>query len=186
MKATQILSQEHQVILRVITTLETAANAAEQGKSIEPSFFYDAADFIKGFADGCHHAKEENVLFIAMSASGMPVQGGPIGVMLADHEQGRVYTRAMRAGAEKWQAGEPDAKADVVQAARGYAALLRAHIHKEDNILFPMADRFIPADKQELVFEDFERVEHKETGEGVHEKYLALAEKLELDAGQWN
>jgi hemerythrin-like domain-containing protein len=65
--------------------------------------------------------------------------------------------------------------------ARGYAALLRQHIQKEDQVLFPMAGRIIPADKQEQVVEDFEKVEHEETGAGVHEKYLALAEALEKE-----
>ncbi len=65
--------------------------------------------------------------------------------------------------------------------ARGYAALLRQHIQKEDQVLFPMAGRIIPADKQEQVVEDFEKVEHEETGPGVHEKYLAMAEALEKE-----
>lgn len=61
---------------------------------------------------------------------------------------------------------------------RSYIALLRLHIYKEDNILFPMAEEVIPADQHAAVWEDFEHVEHIETGEGVHEKYLALAKAL--------
>jgi hemerythrin-like domain-containing protein len=53
--------QEHRVIERVITSLEQGADRLEQGKAIEPAFFIDAAQFIKGFADGCHHMKEEGV-----------------------------------------------------------------------------------------------------------------------------
>ena len=67
----------------------------------------------------------------------------------------------------------------MVNNARGYAALLRQHIQKENGILFPLADQVIPVAQQAQVAEDFERVEHEETGEGVHEKYLALAEALE-------
>lgn len=67
------------------------------------------------------------------------------------------------------------------QSARGYIDLLRQHIFKEDNILFPMANRVIPAEQHEQVWQDFEHVEHEETGEGVHEKYLALAEALEKE-----
>jgi hemerythrin-like domain-containing protein len=179
MKATEILSEEHKVIVRVISALETAANRLEAGQDVPASFFLDAADFIKGFADGCHHRKEEGVLFQSMAANGVPVQNGPIGAMLADHEQGRLFTRGMREAAQRLQAGDRMAVAAVVENARGYANLLRMHIYKEDNILFPMADRAIPVDQQDKVFDGFEHVEHEETGEGVHEKYLALAEKLE-------
>ncbi len=179
MKATDILSSEHRVIERVIATLETAADRLDAGQAVPPEFFLDAADFIKGFADGCHHAKEEGVLFPAMRANGLPQQGGPVGVMLMEHEQGRVFTRGMRAAAERLRGGDASATGEIVANARGYAALLRQHIQKEDHVLFPMADQVIPADQHETIFEDFETVEKEETGEGVHEKYLALADKLE-------
>jgi len=183
MKATDILSSEHRVIERVIAALEIAADRLEAGQPVRVEFFLDAADFIKGFADGCHHLKEEGVLFPAMTANGLPQQGGPVAVMLMEHEQGRVFTRGMRAAAERLQAGESAATAEVLANARGYAALLRQHILKEDRVLFPMAGQVIPAEQHETIFERFETVEHEETGEGVHEKYLALAEKLEAETG---
>jgi hemerythrin-like domain-containing protein len=181
MKATKVLSEEHRVIERVLNTLEAGAAKLEAGQAVRPEFFLSAADFIKGFADGCHHQKEEGVLFKRMESNGIPVQGGPLGVMLAEHEQGRQYTRALRAAALELQAGDAAASQKVVQNARGYVTLLRQHIYKEDNILFPMADRVIPAAQYDEVWEGFEQVEHEETGEGVHEKYLALAEALEKE-----
>jgi len=181
MKATEILMDEHRVIERVLTALEKAAGRVESGL-MRPGFFVDAAEFIKGFADGCHHKKEEGVLFVALVAHGVPDRDGPVGVMLAEHEQGRAFTRAMHAAAQKWDAGDPLARSEVARNALGYVALLRQHIFKENNVLFPMADRVIPLAEQDQVTEDFERVEHEETGEGVHEKYLALAEKLEKEA----
>lgn len=183
MKATEILSSEHRVIERVIAALESATNRLEAGQPVRAGFFLDAADFIKGFADGCHHAKEEGVLFKAMTASGLPQQGGPVGVMLMEHEQGRAFTRGMRAAAKRLQNGDPAAAGEILSNARGYAALLRQHIQKEDHVLFPMADQVIPAEQHETIYEGFEAVEHEETGEGVHEKYLVLAEKLEAEAG---
>jgi hemerythrin-like domain-containing protein len=181
MQATDILMSEHRVIERVIKSLETAASRVEAGQPVRPAFFLDAAEFIKGFADGCHHRKEEGVLFKALTDAGMSVEQGPVAVMLYEHEQGRQFTRGMSAAAQKWEAGDSDAKNEVVKNARGYAALLRQHIGKEDQMLFPMANRFIPLDQQNKVVEDFEKVEHDETGPGVHERYLALAEGLEQE-----
>ena len=181
MQATEILMSEHRVIERVITAVENGAARLENGQPIRPEFFLDAADFIKGFADGCHHHKEEGVLFKSMEAAGVPVEGGPIGMMLIEHEQGRAFTAGMRAAAARLQSGDASAAAAVVQNARGYAALLRQHIQKEDRVLFPMADRFLPLSAQDQVMDGFEHVEHEETGEGVHEKYLALAKRLEAE-----
>jgi hemerythrin-like domain-containing protein len=178
MKATQILMDEHRVIERVLNTLDTAASYLENGEPVRPGLFIDAADFIRGFADGCHHKKEEGVLFPSMAGHGIPVERGPIGAMLADHEQGRQFTRRMRLAAERLQAGDETARGEIIANAQGYVELLRAHIYKEDHILFPMADKAIPLTDQDGVADGFERVEHEETGEGVHEKYLGLAQSL--------
>ena len=185
MKATDILKEEHRVIERVLVSLEKAALAARNGGPVKPEYFILAADFIKGFADGCHHKKEEGVLFKEIVNAGVPEQGGPVGMMLAEHEQGRVYTRGMRQAAEQWQAGDEAKREDVAQNALGYVNLLRSHIYKEDNVLFPLAERVIPGDRQEPLTEAFDHIEHEETGEGVHEKYLGLAENLEKTTAGW-
>ncbi|MGD2134780.1 MAG: hemerythrin domain-containing protein [Gemmatimonadales bacterium] len=178
MKATKILMDEHRVIERVLDALERAAAAADDGEEIRPSFFLEAAEFIQGFADGCHHQKEEEVLFKAMTAAGVPVEAGPIAVMLQEHEQGRAYNRAMRRGAERWQGGDEGGRSEVVSAVRGYVALLRQHIQKEDQVLFPLAEDVIPASEHAHVTAQVERVELEEERSGAHERFLALAEKL--------
>lgn len=184
MKATDVLMTEHRVIERVLTSLEAAADRLAQGQSVRPGFFLDAADFIKNFADGCHYHKEEGVLFEAMVAAGMPRHAGPIAVMLSEHEQGRAFTRGMREAAERLESGDGSAAGQVVQSAHGYVDLLRQHIVKEDNILFPMAGQALPVAEQDRVWAAFEHVEHADTGEGVHEKYETLAERLEEEAGR--
>ena len=182
MQATEILMEEHQVIMRVLAALEKSARRLEAGEPVQAAFFVESADFIKGFADGCHHKKEEGVLFPAMIEAGLPKDAGPVAVMLAEHEEGRRLTRGMRQAAEKLAQGEQAARQEITSNAMGYVHLLRQHIQKENYILFPMADKIIPPDRQPQVNADFDRIEHEETGEGVHEKYLALAERLEQQA----
>lgn len=81
--------QEQRIIERGLAALETAAKRLNAGEAPSPVIFLQAADFIRGFADGCHHKKEEGVLFPAMQSAGVPCERGPIGVMLAEHERGR-------------------------------------------------------------------------------------------------
>lgn len=184
MKATEVLSEEHRVIERVIASLETGVRLLSQNEPLRPEFFIQATDFIKGFADGCHHMKEEGVLFKSMLDNGMSAENSPVAVMLYEHEMGRTYTRGLREAAIRLQKGDQSARADVISNATQYAQLLRQHITKEDTILFPMADHIIPENQHETVWDGFEHIEHEETGEGVHEKYLALAETLEKEVGK--
>lgn len=183
MEATRTLMREHRLIERVIRALDNAVACLEQGQEVRPGFFMDCADFISGFADGCHHKKEEGVLFQAMAENGVPVKHGPVGVMMHEHEQGREFTRALRAAAGSL-ATDPWARHAVIRNARGYASLMRLHIMKEDQVLFPMADQFIPAGSQEQVMEGFTRIEHHEAGHESYDKYLLLADELDLEAAR--
>ncbi len=183
MKPTEILVEEHQVIEGLLASLENAAGQAARGGSIRPGFFIEAADFIKGFTDGCHHRKEEGVLFPALVEAGVPARGGPVEMMLAEHQRGRELTRQLRAAAERWAGGDPSARQAVVDSALGYVKLLRGHIYKENNVLFPLAERLLPPGRQAEVGEAFEHVEHEETGAGIHEKYLGMAAALAKEIG---
>lgn len=181
MKATDVLIEEHRVIERVLNALEAGADRLEKGVLVRPEFFLSATEFMRSFADGCHHQKEEGVLFKHIEEKGIPLQGCPLGVMLAEHALGRQYTQALRSAAQKMQTGDQGANRRAIESSRGYVTLLRQHIFKEDNYLFPMANGLIPAEQYDSVQESFELVESTEIGEGVHEKYLALAEALERE-----
>lgn len=85
----------------------------------------------------------------------------------------------MRAAAERLQAGDLDARTELVRSALDSIALLRQHITKEENVLFRMAEQKLQGPDKEALSEAFARVELEETGEGVHERFLALAASIE-------
>lgn len=179
MKATEILMQEHRLIERVLDALETAAGHVAQHHAVRPGFFLDAADFIAGFADDCHHHKEEDVLFGAL---GGPETGGAIDMMLDEHQQGRSLNKGMRDAARRLESGDDTARGPLVSNARQYVALLRDHIEKEDEMLFPMADELLSAEQQGELDRGIERIEREETAAGTPAKFKALAERLEAEA----
>ena len=138
-----------------------------------------ALDFIRHFADQCHHLKEEKILFLALEEHGIPSDGGPIGMMLMEHEERRSYVREMAAAIVPLEAKNEAATTSLFSSARAYIRLLREHIQKEDEILFRMADEVISADEQKKLLAAFAEHEAEEMGAGVHEKYLTIARELE-------
>jgi hemerythrin-like domain-containing protein len=175
-KPTEVLSDEHRVIERVLAAVEKLV-ALPPVPSL--SQWKKALDFIRNFADECHHLKEEKLLFPAMEAHGIPREGGPIGMMLLEHEEGRSYVRAMNTAVEGLERGESVGVESLLSHARAYLRLLKEHIQKEDEILFRIADEAIPAAEQAALLRSFAEHEAQEMGAGVHEKYLAIAEDLE-------
>lgn len=184
MQSIEILMREHRNIERVVTALEQAAAHLARGGHVRPAFFTEAAGFFADYADGVHHAKEEGVLFGAIVSSGMPANEGPIPVMLEEHVEARACTRALRVAGMRLNGGDPAAAKDVVSAARRYAALIRDHIAKEDEVLFPMAAQMMTSDAESAVVAGMAQLEQQETGSGRLAELLALADALDAEARQ--
>ena len=140
--ATSRLRAEHNLILQVTDVLERLVT---RSGSEEADFdaLADCVAFIRLFADACHHGKEEDLLFPALEARGMPHDQGPIAVMLFEHQQGRAFARAMAGALDAARAGDAEARTTLWEAARGYIHLIRGHIQKEDHVLFEMADQAV-------------------------------------------
>ena len=97
--------------------------------------------------------------------------------MLSEHDAGR---QAIRGIAENLPAAEADeqARTAVADNLAAYARLLRMHIHKENDVLFPLADRLLDEANRERIAAEFERVERERTGGVTHDAYERLAKQL--------
>jgi hemerythrin-like domain-containing protein len=182
MKATEILIREHDLILRGIGVLEHMARASNGGADLPAVDARAIIEFIRQFADGCHHAKEEGVLFPAMAAAGIPKQGGPIGMMLMEHEQGRAAVRRMDEAVSAFGA-DPAAPEAFARAAFEYTTLLSNHIYKENNVLFRMADQVIPTSQDAVMLAAYDEHEAKALATGAYERFETVVEGLEATYG---
>lgn len=154
----KILMDEHDVILNVITALE---KYAEEGTSLDkiPKF----VKFFREFLDKCHHGKEEKILFEEMEKHGFSRNHGPLSVMLYEHDEGRKLVTKL----------ESCRKDELNEVVRDFSAVLREHIEKENNVLYPMAVSRIKDGMNDLIekFEAFEKHQH-------HEELLLLSKEL--------
>jgi hemerythrin-like domain-containing protein len=176
--ATEILRREHDAILRMLDATDEVIRRLDAGGAVEPGMLNGLLEFFRLFADQCHHGKEEDLLFPKLEQKGMPREAGPIGVMLLEHDQGRAFVRQMGQAAGEFAQGKAGASARWTAAAAGYAALLREHIYKENNILFVMAERMLTPEEQQELSEQFEKVEVEKMGAGTHERLHALMDQL--------
>ncbi len=177
-RATELLSDEHRVIERVLDVMEKLTRASVDSHL---ESWKKVLDFARHFADQCHHLKEEKILFPAMEEHGIPSEGGPIGMMLMEHEEGRSHVRSMFAALALIEAQDQAARESLLVNARAYLRLLREHIQKEDQILFRMADDVIPAEEQRQLLRTFEEHEARELGPGIHDRYLRVVQALEAN-----
>jgi hemerythrin-like domain-containing protein len=176
-----VLKAEHQVILRVIGVLGRLIGRSKAGEGFEVEALGRCVEFLRFFADACHHAKEEELLFPVLEERGIPRDGGPIGVMLHEHTIARGLTQAMADGLDAHAKGDGAGQNAVHVAAEQYIDLLTDHIYKEDNILFAMGDRCMTDQDQSSLGDKFCEVGCRAFGGKKREQLEQMADQLESE-----
>jgi hemerythrin-like domain-containing protein len=177
--ATEQLKKEHAAIETMLKILEAVCKKLQAGEKTDPAHLGQIIEFFRVFADQCHHGKEEEVFFPALEMAGIPKEGGPIGVMLGEHERMRGTLQGLADGVNRYRAGEQMARADIVRYATAYATVLKHHIEKENNVLFKMAEMHLSPEEERELAERFELMEVEKIGAGKHEELHALLDHLE-------
>ena len=173
-ETSKILSEEHENILKVVEALDKKCDLVENGKDIDKEFFEKIVDFIRNYTDKFHHAKEEDILFKEfvkkIKENDDEVHCNPVEQMLHEHDIGRAFIKEMETGMR-----ERD-KEKLIRGARGYMTLIREHIFKEDNILYPMADGVLENNVKKEMLDKFEKIGKDRANE--KKKYLAFIGSL--------
>ena len=151
-KITEILSDEHKNILKLIEALAKECERLSAGAETDKNFFAKSVDFIKNYADKFHHAKEEDILFKELDKRQGQMHCSPMDQMRHEHDLGRGFVKGLE---EALISGD---KNKIIENARGYAELLEDHIYKEDNILYPMADEVLDEAAQKEMLEKFAKI----------------------------
>jgi hemerythrin-like domain-containing protein len=172
--ATQNLENDHVQILRLIEVMERITESADPNVD----HLELIVKVIREFADGLHHAKEEQLLFPLMVQKGFSNESGPVAVMLHDHAEGRNFVKGMVENISRFQHGDASALQNIYNNMLGYADLLKNHIHKENNVLFRMADKAFTSAEQESLLLDFTKVELNQENKHSRSDYIAIIDKL--------
>jgi hemerythrin-like domain-containing protein len=177
-KAIEVLMNEHRRIEQALGSLETFALEVEGGVVPDRATLADYAAFFRGFADASHHGKEEDVLFARMIERGFSRESGPVAVMLYEHGVGRGHVGTLR------QVGEGTGAVSAVEAqlvlehASAFVPHLRAHIQKEDRILYPMALRLLSGPELDAIEAEFGAFDAGRRADGTYDRLDAMADRL--------
>jgi hemerythrin-like domain-containing protein len=180
MEAIDILYQEHEKILLQLLSLEELLSSAKSVQNIPVDQLESYLIFLTEFADTRHHGKEELILFPQLETAGLSKQHGPIGVMLHEHGLGRACIASMKNSLNLLKAGNHEVMSNFIASATEYIELLRNHIKKENNILFPMAKKVLNPTQINLLNEEFNSFENNEVETGRDARMLQLIEELKI------
>lgn len=170
MSVTEQLKNEHQLILKYISLMEQYANHTDSSLLLDNAKRFIA--FIHDFADNFHHAKEEDVLFRYLALPNVLSHCNPIPQMLFEHNKARELVNVME---NALAANNPN---DLIIAMRQYASLLKEHIFKEDNILYPMAERGLPDSVKTTLLSEYAEIGQNLNSTAIWQQYQTLYAEL--------
>ncbi len=177
-----ILVKEHEMISKFVDHMEqVCVNILDEGK-LPIAVFRAAVAFIREFADGQHHKKEEDILFQYMiDHLGEVAQHLVRNGMMVEHDLARVHNMEMEKALDEYEKNPATIhKLHVISNMMGYVYLLRRHIHKENNVAYPFAQRDLP---EEILAEiNAETADAVEAEQANHER---LEELIEAIGFQW-
>jgi hypothetical protein len=173
-----LLLEDHETTEKVFDAVSKAC-ASPMGPT--RTFVADAVTYLTEYVDACHNKKEERHLFPLLEARGIPRHGGPLAVMLAEHDKSEQLLATVASAGRAFAAGDMSALPAFTQAFTQYSEVVKDHYWKERDILFNMAQRVLSASDAEAVLAGIAEVEAS-FGPDTHARYYAIAHRI-IDAG---
>lgn len=152
---------EHRLIERLMPLIRGAVEAARRDGRIDPRFVAQVLDFVRTYADRCHHGKEEDILFRELDRK--PLSRAHRAVMnelVEEHREGRKAVGELRLSLAAYERGDRAALGTIIDRLDWLAAFYPGHIRKEDADFFlPCMDYFNAAERGALLGEmrEFDR-----------------------------
>ena len=169
---------EHRLIERMIDVMKEELFLIEKEKKVDPEFIEMAVDFIRTYADRCHHGKEEDILFRDLGVKKLTDEHKrTMEELVEEHKWGRKVTARLVEANTRYIQGNKEALSAIIDCIKTLIEFYPKHIEKEDRHFFiPCMDYFTEAEKDAMLKEEW-----KFDKSLIHEKYrnmVIAAEKI--------
>lgn len=168
---------EHRLIERMIKQLNGKSQIFHKEKEVDTIFIDKTVDFIRMYADRCHHGKEEDILFRDLAKKQIQSEHKKImAELVSEHIYGRNITRSLVLAKEKYGHGDKTALPDIVKLMVELAEFYPKHIEKEDKHFFLPCMSYFSKQEQIAMLNEFWEFDRKL----FHEKYKKIVDEVEL------
>lgn len=177
------LREEHDRLLDIVNAAEQLASRLERNERISTDVLRGTQEVFQLYAHTIHREKEEDLLFPILRDKGVHQGASCVGIMLADHEEGHAAFARMASCIERYAEGEAGAGPEWAMAALQYCELLRRHIHRENDVVFGIAERSLSDDEDWDLQRSFAEVDRKAGRSGLNERMEEAERLLRAAAG---
>ena len=172
------LVAEHEMIERAMAVLKSNLEKIDEAVKA-PLQMQRAIDFLLEFGDKIHNTKEEKFLFPLMGQKGLPVEGGPIGVMLMEHDAERKLLQKMMAELPSLVEATTTGRHKFAAGGFEYLKIRAEHIWKENDVLYAMGRKVINEEENSTLLHDFKTLDQQTYGDKARQHYEQMLAEVE-------
>ena len=170
------LMKEHRLIERAIALMKTEIGRIRRDNRVHPAFLDATLDFIKTYADRCHHGKEEDILFRELRNKKIsPNHTGIMNDLIKEHAFARDTVKKIADAEKNYVGGDRQVLGIILSGMESLVDFYPKHIEKEDKHFFlPCMEYFTDGEKEAMLKEmtDFDRGM-------IHAMYEGVVSRLE-------
>ena len=171
---------EHRLIEQAVSLIEKESEIIRSGGKLDLPLLTSMIDFMRIYADRCHHGKEEEILFSYLEGKDMDEEHREMmSVLIDDHRRSRALTAELTELLESFRRGEQGAVDDVVRILDALSQIYPDHIRREDKMLFPVAMKYLSKEESDDMLARFEEFDSTL----IHERYKAEVERMMAQMG---
>jgi hemerythrin-like domain-containing protein len=167
---------EHRLIERMIGVMRKELDRFLGERKANPEFIMTFVDFVRIYADKCHHGKEEDILFRELAKKELSREHrDTMEQLIKDHKWARQQTRDLIEATEKYKAGDESMFLIITARLKSLTEFYPLHIEKEDRHFFiPVMRYFSKEEKDSMLREGFEFDQRL-----IHDRYRQIVEQAE-------
>jgi hemerythrin-like domain-containing protein len=167
---------EHRLIERMIDVIARELERIQEQGDADSRFIETAANFIRIYADACHHGKEERILFRDLQKKELKSEDKQMmDELIEDHKLGRKLTAQLVEAKTKYEKGDNTAIMTIVNTMQHLVNFYPKHIEKEDKVFFKSAMRYLSMDEKEAMLKE----EHEFDQGFIHVVYQDIVQQVE-------
>jgi hemerythrin-like domain-containing protein len=167
---------EHRLIEKMIGLMSKELERMRRDNTARPSLIYTMVDFIRFYADRCHHGKEEDILFRELKKRKLkPEHETTMNELIEEHKWGRKTTKRLVDATRSYENGDEAALAEIAGHLKELASFYPKHIEKEDKRFFkPVMEYFTQEERDAMLDEGFEFDQSL-----IHDKYRSIVSETQ-------
>lgn len=167
---------EHRLIERMVRLMNEELIRERKRAKAGLGFLGEAVDFIRKYADQCHHGKEEDILFREMAKKRLDSRHRRrMNRLVREHKMGRNSVKRLVAAIAAYKEGKMPALRGIKKELKWLAEFYPQHIAKEDKGFFIPAMSYFNKEEQERMLLEFCRFD----GPSIQKDYRLAIERME-------